>query len=219
MLLTKVNKVGRRNDAGIQVFVAPWASIPDSHVATRRTNCLLAPHRAGNRRLIGASHYITVYSFLPWGTYPRVSAFCCLRNQTTATTSLLSFLPPPPIRRFVAQHSLRTAPPTSLKPKRLLSDFPLISVPQVPMENQWAVPPIDPQRQHVVQNFCLLPLQVLISVPRSPDPTHRRNSRSRIPTKHAYVPTRRRSYLPELLLCAVFCCAAHSNWTTDLVPR
>ena len=66
---------------------------------------------------------------------------------------------------------------------------------------------------------CMSYLHVLISVPRSPDLTYSRIPRPRCPNKYTYVPTKRRSYHPELLLCTVFWCAADSSSSTDLVSR
>ena len=54
-------------------------------------------------------------------------------------------------------------------------------------------------------------LQVLISVLRSPDPTYSRASWPYFPTKYAHLPAERISYIPRLLLCAVFCHAARSS--------
>ncbi len=90
------------------------------------------------------------------------------------------------------------------------------SVQEVQMENQWTIPLTDPQRRHVLHHYAC---RIFKCSFHSPGPTYRRTPRACFPTKRTYGPTGQKSYHPELLLCAVFCWAAHSSRTTDLVPR
>ena len=84
------------------------------------------------------------------------------------------------------------------------------------MANQWTILPNGPWGHHIVQTI-LAAIQVLISVPRFPDPTKCRTSWPCFSTKHAHKPTGQILHCPELLLRAVFCYAAHSSWTLNMV--
>ena len=79
-------------------------------------------------------------------------------------------------------------------------------------------PTLGPSRPECGTELCMSHVQVLISVHRSPDPTYSRTSRPYFPTNYARIPTGRISYLPELLLCAMFCHAARSSCTAELAP-